>query len=90
MIDSLEKSTKYILYTLTIAKKNELELYENKILELKEKMNQNPDSTVIEHKYFLAKMRFDQLKRTTQELWELEQEIRYKKRIREISTFEAS
>lgn len=90
MIDSLENSTKYILYVLTIAKKNELELYEDKILQLKEKMNQNPDSTLIEHKYFLAKMRFDQLKRTTQELWELEQDIRYKKRFREISTLEVS
>lgn len=90
MIDSLEKSTKYILYTLTIAKKNELELYENKILQLKEKRDQNPDSKVIEHKYFLAKMRYDQLKRTTQELWELDREMLYKKRFRQISTLEVS
>ncbi|WP_299121854.1 hypothetical protein [uncultured Winogradskyella sp.] len=90
MIDSLEKSTKYILYALTIAKKNELDLYEDKILQLKEKMDQNPDSTVIEHKYFLAKMRYEQLKRTNQELWELDRDMLYNKRFRQISTLEVS
>ncbi|WP_400075298.1 hypothetical protein [Winogradskyella sp. R77965] len=90
MIDSIEKSTKYILYTLTMTKENELSQYEDKILKLKEKMDQNPDSTVIEHKYFLAKMRYDQLKRTTQELLELDREILYKKRFRQISNLEVS
>lgn len=70
----IEKTTRLVC-TLAMIKENEIRLYKEKMLELKEVLNQHPNSFVHEYRYNLAKTRHDQLKRTIKGLRRLEQKI---------------
>jgi hypothetical protein len=70
----IERTTR-LVYSLAKLKKREIQLYELKMLQLKEVFRQNPNNSMSEYKYDLAKTRYDQLKRTFIELRCLEQKI---------------
>jgi len=76
MTDNSEiKTTTKLVCFLVLLKQKEITLCEGKMLQLKEIMLQDPTNSVNEYKYNLAKMRYDQLKRTTKGLQRLEEEI---------------
>ena len=76
MADSLEiKKTTKLVYFIAQIKETEISFYERKVIQLKEIMDQDPNNSINEYKYNLAKMRYDQLKRTTKGLRRLEQKI---------------
>jgi hypothetical protein len=90
MIESIEYKTLYAIHTMTMDKKDELQKCEAKLTVLQDKINLNPENRVVEYKYFLAKLRYDQLKSTLQELWNIEKELRYKRKLKQISILQAS
>ena len=70
----IEKTTR-LVYSLAMIKENEIRLYEQKMLQLREVVNQHPNNLINEYRYNLAKTRHDQLKRTIKGLRRLEQKI---------------
>lgn len=70
----IEKTTR-LVYSIAMIKQKEIYLYEHKMLQLKEVYMQNPNSTVNEYRYNLAKTRYEQLKMTIKGLRRLEQKI---------------
>ena len=69
------KRTTNLVYFLAMAKEEEMSNYEQKILQLEKSMAQYPLTSVHEYKYNFAKRRYDQLKKTIEDLRELEQRM---------------
>ncbi|MFK7833227.1 MAG: hypothetical protein AB8B52_08120 [Winogradskyella sp.] len=76
MTNCLEiKKTTSLLHLIAATKASEISDYEKKVQELKEVLSQDPNNLVKEYKYYITKMRLDQLKRTTKGLNKLEQKL---------------
>lgn len=88
--NSIETSTKRVLNILTINKLELLRLNEERLEQLKEQRDNDPENKIIEYRYFWAKSQYEQVKRTVDELLNLEQEIRFSKSFRKLYTLEAS
>tara|TARA_Y100000815_G_scaffold72369_1_gene61096 strand:+ start:770 stop:1003 length:234 start_codon:yes stop_codon:yes gene_type:complete len=72
MIENFDINTKKMVQFLSELKEKELVQCKDKIVQLKRMLVQNPNDSVNEYKYQLAQIRYDQLKRTTKGLKQLE------------------
>ncbi len=64
-----------LVITLAKNKEDKIKQYKRRMLLLKKEKEQNPEDFIKKNKYILAKMRYEQLKKTTHELWQLEQKM---------------
>ncbi|MEY8849627.1 hypothetical protein AB9K26_12480 [Psychroserpens sp. XS_ASV72] len=71
------KKTTQLVYQLSELKKEELEVYEQKIRHLQDQLKINPQSSVIRYKLQMAKLRYRQLMKTAKGLQQLEQKIEF-------------
>lgn len=71
-VENHMKSTSQLLGTLAMMKHEELLLCEQKVDRLKVLLVQDPLNTIINYKFRMAKNRYDQLKKTTHSLVQLQ------------------
>ncbi|WP_179353197.1 hypothetical protein [Winogradskyella vidalii] len=73
MNQSIEsKKTIRLVSNIALLKESELRQYQNKMLELKEQVEQDSNNTLKKHKYNVVQTRFVQLKSTFKSLKQLE------------------
>jgi hypothetical protein len=77
MIESTKtQKTTNLVDFVTFIKDKELCLYKSKLLQLEKQIVQDPNNVLYEHKYNLAKQRFEQLKNTAYKLRNLKLQLK--------------